>query len=248
MLAVFQGSNIAQVLCSADWLSAKVLFGSANAKHSRVFCCNAGTRVKDDVNLLATLPDHWLKTKTDGMHNTLHIPEFKVKDGTACELCPSGWSTGSFNIATTCTLAPRNYFVAADGLTIATECDSDSYTNPPETTKCKLCAAGKKMVRGANKTTCDPCGPGFFQDGTGKVDCKSCRIGQYQNTDTLAYCVRSIPNVKLDIHVLQSTVYSMFYRSSFRILTLSMSLSLLLCLVYTLCMSSFSLHSFSLFR
>jgi len=179
-----------QLLCSTSWQESKGLFVSANSAHSRVLCCNAGSHLKVNVDPLSAGDGHAyvLDINTGDMNLNWTTP-----DDEACDLCPLGEYSESLNVNKSCTSAARDQFVPAPGMNTATNCSDNSFTNPPNTSLCELCPAGKKMNRGTTATNCSKCDAGQFQDLSGKETCQDCPTGYYQDQIGMAYCVGCIP-------------------------------------------------------
>jgi hypothetical protein len=66
-------------------------------------------------------------------------------------------------------------------MSTATNCSKNAFTNPPNSTLCEICPAGKKTIRGALKTTCAECDVGQFQDQEGFESCIKCASGRKFN-------------------------------------------------------------------
>ena len=184
-LAVFDSTPaFKQMLCSLGWQKHQSQY--LDALHSRIFCCNAGSHLKVDVDPLKTGPGH-------GMYELNWI----TPDDEACGLCPAGQYSDSLNTNKKCTPAARDEFVPAPGINTATNCSDNpgpkSFTNPPNTSLCEICPAGKKMIRGTTATNCTKCDAGQFQDLSGKETCHDCPAGYYQDQIGIAYCVGCIP-------------------------------------------------------
>jgi len=134
--------------CSSSWHKHGTAVGIDLPPGNRMFCCNAG-HVLDNVDPLAK--------DASGVSWAIN----------ACPKCPMGQYTDKVNLMSSCTPAPRDTFVPADGLTVATNCSTNSFTNPPNTAQCEICPAGKKMIRGTLATTCQHCDAGKFQENSG---------------------------------------------------------------------------------
>jgi len=180
---VFDGASaFKQVLCSTHWQKSKGLFASAQSTHSRVLCCNAGSHLKVDVNPLST-----------GFGHAYDSLNWTTPDNQACDFCPIGQYLPTLNVNRNCTPAARDEFVPATGMNTATNCSTNAFSNPPNSTLCESCPAGKKTIRGTLKTTCAKCDVGQFQELSGIETCKDCPTGYSQNEIGVAYCVGCIP-------------------------------------------------------
>jgi hypothetical protein len=135
-----------QVLCAVSWQKSKGMFITSDSKHSRVFCCDAGSRLNDNVNLLENTGP-----TISSIGQMYKITNWTVPDENACTKCSTGQFTAEINLHVSCTQAKRDSFVPAKGLTVPTECTNDTFTNPPNTTLCEKCQAGKKMIRGLKR-------------------------------------------------------------------------------------------------
>ena len=143
---------------------------------NRVFCCNPGRFLNKSDPLAKKVDGTWTLT-----------------DGNSCPKCLEGQYTDSLNLNTSCIPADRDTFVPAKGLTVATDCPENSFTNPPNTSLCEICPAGKKMIRGTTATNCSKCDAGKFQNIPGFETCKDCPGGFYQNAKGIPYCIGCVP-------------------------------------------------------
>jgi hypothetical protein len=162
------------VWCTSSW---NKFTGTLNLiNKNRVFCCNPGRFLNKSDPLAKKPGESWTLT-----------------DGNSCPKCPEGQYTDILNLNTSCIPADRDTFVPAKGMTVPTDCPTDSFTNPPTTTLCEICPAGHKMIRGILATTCQKCDAGKFQDAPGNETCKDCPEGFYQNVKGIPYCVGCVP-------------------------------------------------------
>ena len=191
MRDMFQDAGFKRLLCSPGWQKSKGFFFEAGASYSRVFCCNAGSHLKVGLDPLARVSG-W-SAAAAGSESAAEYHWAVPENDEACSLCPLGQYSDSLNFNKNCTSAARDQFVPAPGMNTATNCSKNSYTNPPNSTLCELCPAGKKMIRGTTETTCAECGVGQFQDISGIETCNDCPIGYYQNEIGIPYCVGCIP-------------------------------------------------------
>ena len=183
------------VWCSAPWQKAigRVKLPDGN----RIFCCNAGSYIKD---LDARTIEGRIVTKeaVSGYEGGTSRAEYKniyVVNSDDCPNCPIGQYTAGFNMNKACTPASRDTFVPAEGLTFSSACATNTFSNPPNSSSCTLCPAGKQMVRGAMTTTCEDCGVGTFQKHPGTEYCDDCVTGFYQDETGIPYCVGCIPGM-----------------------------------------------------
>ena len=183
IVTVFDGATaFKQVWCSATWQISKGSFAGSFSPHSRVICCNIGSKsLNNTAELLEKGTDH-----------SLSSPKWTVTDEKACAPCPVGQYTDKLNVNTPCTPAKRDYFVPAEGLPSETKCSKNSFTNPPNSTLCEICPAGTKMIRGAHLTTCEDCDAGKFQKDSGKEECNNCPRGWYQDDGKKPFCLPCI--------------------------------------------------------
>ena len=150
------------VWCTSSWN--KFAGALSMTGKNRVFCCNPGRFLNKSDPLAKEADESWTLT-----------------DGNSCPKCLEGQYTDSLNLHTSCIRALRDTFVPAKGLTVATNCPKNSFTNPPNTTMCEICPAGYKMIRGTTATNCSKCDAGKFQNVPGSETCKDCPEGFYQN-------------------------------------------------------------------
>ena len=160
--------------CSSSWYNFAASL-TMNEKN-RVFCCNPGRFLNKSDPLAKEADESWTLT-----------------DGNSCPKCLEGQYTDSLNLHTSCIRALRDTFVPAKGLTVATNCPKNSFTNPPNTTMCEICPAGYKMIRGTTATNCSKCDAGKFQNVPGSETCKDCPEGFYQNVKGIPYCIGCVP-------------------------------------------------------
>ena len=157
--------------CSAVWLVAASTYASAAAPTGNaIFCCKAGSYLKD-------------------------LDPLTLNDDGDCLQCPVGQYTSGLNINRNCVPASRDTFVPAEGMPFSSACATDAFSNPPNSSSCTLCPAGKQMVRGAMTTTCEDCGVGTFQKHPGTEYCDDCVTGFYQDETGIPYCVGCIPGM-----------------------------------------------------
>ena len=179
----FYASAFKQVWCSASWQKSKGTFAGSKSPHSRVICCNAGSKsLNNTAELLEKGSDH-----------SLSSPKWTVTDNNVCTPCLVGQYTHEPNLNTQCTPAKRDYFVPAEGLPSETKCSNNSFTNPPNSTLCEICPAGTKMIRGAHLTTCEDCVAGKFQEFSKQEECNNCPLGWYQGQQAKPFCLPCIP-------------------------------------------------------
>ena len=184
IVTVFYGASaFKQVLCSASWQKSKGTFAGSLSPHSRVICCNAGSKsLKNTAELLEK-----------GAGHSPSSFKWTVTDENACALCPKGYYTHEVNLNLQCTPAKRDYFVPAEGLPSETKCSTNSFTNPPNSTLCEICPAGTKMIRGAHLTTCEDCVAGKFQEFSEQEECNNCPRGWYQKDKKKPFCLPCTP-------------------------------------------------------
>ena len=165
-------------MCSAVWYRAKNMFSVSKSPHSRVLCCNPGSKLTNNASLLEKGSDHSATSFT-----------WAVTDEDACTKCTDGQYTGTYSLATKCKTCERNTFAPGAGLTSCSNCTIGKFSNDGIT--CDVCSAGKKNIAGDE---CEKCQKGRYSETAlliGK-DCLVCPTGWYQQKEGKQFCLPCI--------------------------------------------------------
>ena len=164
---VYSGKFKQGAWCSSSWLGA---LGITPVKltglpvGNRVFCCVAGSYLKDLDPLL---------------------------ESTQCLKCPIGQHTDDVNLATSCVSCPRDTIAPIEGLNGCGNCPEKKFSN--DGINCKNCAAGMFTSIGSSNTTCVPCPTGKYQEVGTENSCKECSKGEYQSETAKPFCLPCVP-------------------------------------------------------
>ena len=173
-----------QTLCSSTWLIAKGLF-LASAKNSRVLCCDAGSYLLDSntlaIDLLAVKANPW------------DPPIWAIADENICAACPTGQYTEDINLQTSCTTCPRNTIAPEKGLPNCANCKDPKFSN--DGINCEICGAGTFTSIDVNKTQCEPCDAGLYQELVGNSTCNNCPAGWNQKDPGQPFCLPCAPGM-----------------------------------------------------